>query len=152
MTTAFVLSGGGSLGAVQVGMLEALADRGIAPDLILGSSVGALNAAFVAGHGFTKDGLQAPERIWRGLRRQDVFPFNPTRHVLALAGARTSLCSAAGLDRLVEANLPYRQLQDAPIPVHIVVTDVLSGEDVLISANRRAGCCGRRCPTSWRSA
>jgi NTE family protein len=49
MTTAFVLSGGGSLGSVQVGMLLALADRGITPDLVIGTSVGALNAAWIAG-------------------------------------------------------------------------------------------------------
>lgn len=49
MTTAFVLSGGGSLGAVQVGMLLALAERDITPDLVVGTSVGAINAAWVAG-------------------------------------------------------------------------------------------------------
>ena len=47
-TTAFVLSGGASLGAVQAGMLEALYERDVAPDLIVGSSVGALNGAFIA--------------------------------------------------------------------------------------------------------
>jgi len=50
-TTAFVLSGGGSLGAVQVGMLKALTERGITPDLLIGTSAGALNAVFVAAHG-----------------------------------------------------------------------------------------------------
>ena len=50
MTTAFVLSGGASLGAVEVGMLAALAEAGVVPDLLLGTSVGAVNAAFVAGH------------------------------------------------------------------------------------------------------
>ena len=44
--TAFVLAGGGSLGAVQVGMLKALADHGIAPDFVVGASVGALNGAW----------------------------------------------------------------------------------------------------------
>ena len=44
MTTAFVLSGGGSLGAVQVGMLQALAAWGVRPDLLIGTSAGALNA------------------------------------------------------------------------------------------------------------
>ncbi len=51
MTTAFVLSGGGSLGAVQVGMLRALAERNVSPDLLVGTSAGALNAVFVAAHG-----------------------------------------------------------------------------------------------------
>jgi NTE family protein len=51
MTTAFVLSGGGSLGAVQVGMLQALAERDVRPDLLVGTSAGALNASYLAGHG-----------------------------------------------------------------------------------------------------
>ena len=46
MTTAFVLSGGGSLGAVQVGMLQALAARGVSPALLVGTSAGAMNAAY----------------------------------------------------------------------------------------------------------
>jgi len=57
MTTAFVLSGGGSLGAVQVGMLQALAARGVEPDLVIGTSAGALNAAYVAGYGTSPEAL-----------------------------------------------------------------------------------------------
>src|SRR5438309_1232886 len=66
--TAFVLSGGASLGALQVGMLEALYERGITPDFLVGTSVGALNAAFVASR------LQSPQtaielgRVWRARR------------------------------------------------------------------------------------
>ena len=52
MTTAFVLSGGGSLGAVQVGMLAALNERGFRPDLLVGTSVGALNAAYLGVNGY----------------------------------------------------------------------------------------------------
>ena len=48
MTTAFVLGGGGVLGAVEVGMLRALLERQIVPDLVVGTSVGALNGALVA--------------------------------------------------------------------------------------------------------
>lgn len=48
MTTAFVLGGGGLLGAVEVGMLQALFEAGVRPDLVLGTSVGALNGALVA--------------------------------------------------------------------------------------------------------
>jgi len=49
--TAFVLSGGASLGAVQAGMLQTLYERGVAPDLIVGTSVGALNGTFIVGRG-----------------------------------------------------------------------------------------------------
>jgi NTE family protein len=133
MTTAFVLSGGGSLGAVQVGMLQTLADRGLEPDLLVGSSAGALNAAFVAGRGFSPDTLADLAQIWRGLRRQDVFPFAPHRHLLALAGARPSLCSANGLRRLIATHLDFARLEDTRVPVHVVATDVLSGKEVLLS-------------------
>jgi len=133
MTTAFVLSGGGSLGAVQVGMLQALADHELAPDLLIGASVGALNAAYVAGHGFHRDALDDLADVWRGIRRQDVFPFAAHHQLLALAGARPSLCSPDGLRRLIDANLDYDRLEDALLPIHIVATDVLSGEEVLLS-------------------
>ena len=133
MTTAFVLSGGGSLGAVQVGMLQTLADRHITPDLLVGASAGALNAAYVAGRGFTPGTLDDLAGIWRGLRRQDVFPFAPHHHLLALAGARSSLCAPDGLRRLIRSHVTYDRLEDAEIPVHVVTTDVLSGTEVLLS-------------------
>ena len=71
--TAFVLSGGGSLGAVQVGMLRGLLAAGVQPDFILGVSVGALNACYFAGTP-TAQGVMGLQRVWSGLRRRDVFP------------------------------------------------------------------------------
>lgn len=133
MTTAFVLSGGGSLGAVQVGMMQALAERGVVPDLLVGASAGALNAAFVAGRDFNLETLDELARVWRGLRRQHVFPFAPHLHVLAIAGARSSLCAPDGLRRLIAAHLTYDRLENANIPIHVVATDVLSGIEVLLS-------------------
>ena len=118
MTIAFVLSGGGSLGAVQVGMLQALAERDVHPDLLIGTSVGAINAAYVAGHGTGTKALDELAAIWRGLRRQEVFPVNPLRHLLAVTGARPSLCSNRGLRHLLETHLTYRNLRarDDPDP------------------------------------
>ena len=133
MTTAFVLSGGGSLGAVQVGMMQTLADRGIEPDFLVGASAGALNAAYIAGRGFSRDTVDDLALIWKGLRRQDVFPFAPHHHLLALAGARPALCASAGLRRLIETHLDYDDLENAALPLHVVTTDVLSGTEVLLS-------------------
>jgi len=133
MTTAFVLSGGGSLGAVQVGMLQALAERRIEPDLLVGTSAGALNAVFVAAYGAGREALDRLAGIWAGLRRDDVFPVRAPRMVLALAGARDSLCGDDGLDRLVRRHVGFARLEDAPIPVHLVATDLLSGDEVLLS-------------------
>jgi len=133
MVTAFVLSGGGSLGAVQVGMLQALAARGVQPDILVGTSAGALNAAFVGGHGTSADALAELADVWSRLRRRDVFPFAALRAVRAAAGNAPSLCSPLPLRRLIAAHLPYERLEHAPIPVHVVTTDVCSGREVLLS-------------------
>ena len=85
MTTAFVLSGGGSLGAVQAGMLAALEEQGLRPDLLIGTSAGALNAAYLGAHGYSSESIADLATLWRGLRRQDVFPVDPLRSVLALS-------------------------------------------------------------------
>jgi NTE family protein len=133
MTTAFVLSGGGSLGAVQVGMMQALAARDQNPDLLVGTSAGALNVGYLAGHGTSRPALDRLADIWTGLRRGDVFPFSPARHLLALAGATESVFPADGLRRLIETHLPYRNLEEAAIAVHVVATNMLSGDEVLLS-------------------
>lgn len=73
MTTAVVFAGGASLGAVEVGMLRALLERSIAPDLVVGTSVGGLNAAFFAGTP-TLAGVAEMDRIWRSLSRFNGVP------------------------------------------------------------------------------
>jgi GTP cyclohydrolase IA len=133
VTTAFVLSGDGSLGAVQVGMLQALTERGETPDLLVGTSAGALNAAYVAGHGTSRTSLDTHADPWAGLRRRDLFPLSPGGHLLALTRARESTFSPYGLRALISKHLPYRLLEDAPIPVYVVATKLLSGEEVLQS-------------------
>jgi NTE family protein len=133
MTIAFVLSGGGSLGAVQVGMLQALAERRITPDLLVGTSAGALNAVFVSAHGTSPAALDLLASTWTALRRDDIFPVRAPQVMLALAGARDALCTHHGLERLVRRHVSFARLEDAPIPVHLVATDLLSGEEVLLS-------------------
>jgi len=134
MTTAFVLTGGGSLGAVQVGMLQALAERGARPDVLVGTSVGALNAAFVAGHGWNASTLDELERVWRSLRRRDVFPTRPHHQLFGALGRRSSLFSNRGLRRLIEEHLRFTRLEDAPIPLHVIATNELDGRDVVLSS------------------
>ena len=133
MTTAFVLSGGGSLGAVQAGMLQALAARGFEPDLVIGTSAGALNAAYVAGYGTSPEALDELAAIWTGLRRRDVFPLQPARLGAAAMGRAPSLCPNDGLRQLIRDHITFDQLEDAKIPVHIITTDVRSGEEVVLS-------------------
>ncbi|HTN99404.1 MAG TPA: patatin-like phospholipase family protein [Microthrixaceae bacterium] len=133
MTTAFVLSGGGSLGAVQVGMLRALSARGIHPDVLIGTSVGALNAAYVAGNGDSLESLNQLAAIWLKLRRRDVFPLLPHRLLAAAAGLSESLCSENSLRRLIASHIKFDRLEDAQISLHVVATDVASGKEILLS-------------------
>ncbi len=131
--TAFVLAGGGSLGAVEVGMLEALLDFGVYPDLVVGSSVGAINGAFLAGHP-DLNGVRRLREIWRRLRRSDVFPVAPLAVLRSFVGGLNYLVHPRPLRRLIKRNLPYRDLADAAIPCHIVATDVLTGAQVVLSS------------------
>lgn len=131
MTTAFVLSGGASLGAMQVGMLQALAGRGIRPDLWVGSSVGAMNAAYLAGRPLHR-GLSELATVWRSIRRADVFPVSRFA-LLGVTGRRNSVVAPAGLRRILTEHLTFDRLEQAPTPVHIVVTDLATGSDVRLS-------------------
>jgi NTE family protein len=129
--TAFVLAGGGSFGAIQVGMMHSLAAHGISPDMVVGSSVGAINGAFYAGNP-TLNGVQQLETIWRGLQRHDVFPIT-WRTLLGFLWRRDFLITHDGIRKLVDDHIPYRKLEQAKLPVHIVATDIISGDSVVIS-------------------
>ena len=129
--TAFVFAGGGSFGAIQVGMLHSLAAHGITADMVVGSSVGALNGAFYAGDP-TPGGVERLGDIWRGLTRHDVFPIG-WRAVLSFLWRRDFLIPHDGIRKLIDDHIPYRNLQDARLPVHIVTTDIITGDSVVLS-------------------
>lgn len=130
--TALVLAGGGSFGAIQVGMLRELVACGIQPDLVVGASVGALNGAYFAGDPIA-EGVARLESIWRGLRRADVFPLT-LRRLAGLFFESASLVDSGGLRRLIERHLPYRELENAAIPIHIAATELLGGAPVELSS------------------
>lgn len=130
--TAFVLAGGGSLGAVQVGMLKALNRAGMVPDLVVGASVGAINAACYAGAP-DEAGVARLERIWLELHRADVFPLSPRNTLLCLLGRRDFLAPPERLHALIAAHLSYRNLEEAVLPCHVVATDALDGREVILS-------------------
>jgi NTE family protein len=132
-TTAFVLSGGASLGAIQVGMLRALYERDIAPDLIVGTSAGALNGAFIASRPQTTATADALAAIWRELRRGQVFPLNPLTGLLGFLGSRNHLVPPSGLRRLICDHIEHERLEELPIPLHVVAVDVLSGQELRLS-------------------
>jgi NTE family protein len=135
--TAFVLAGGGSLGAVQVGMLAAFARRGIRPDFVVGASVGAINAAYYAAEP-DDHGVERLKRIWLRLRRSDVFPFSLMASALGFFGKADHLVAPAGLRKLIESVLPCQRLEDARLPCHVVATDALAGTEVVLSSGLAA--------------
>jgi NTE family protein len=134
--TAFVFAGGGSFGAIQVGMMHSLVAHGITADMVVGSSVGALNGAFYAGNPTLKGILQL-EHIWRGLQRQDVFPIT-WRTLLGFLLRRDFLIPHDGIRKLVDDHIPYRNLEDARLPVHIVTTDIITGDSIVLSEGSTA--------------
>jgi len=134
--TAFVFAGGGSFGAIQVGMLQSLAAHGIVADMVVGSSVGALNGAFYAGDP-TLGGVERLASIWRGLQRRDVFPIS-WRTVLGFLWRRDFLIPHDGIRKLIEDHIPYRNLQDAKLPLHIVTTDIITGDSIVLSEGSTA--------------
>jgi NTE family protein len=131
--TAFVLSGGVSLGALQAGMLWALYEREIVPDLLVGTSAGALNAAFVASRPQSVATARRLAEIWRDLRRDDVFPVSARTLFGGVTGRSDHLVPNAGLRRLIGRHLELDALEQAVVPIHLIVYDLLAGEEVRLS-------------------
>lgn len=128
--TAFVFAGGGSLGAIQVGMLGVLLSAGLQPDFVIGTSVGALNACYFAGAPNLEGAARLAE-IWSSVRRSDIFSFT-FASAFGMLRNQGHFVDPSGLRRLIETNLPYARLEDAAIPVHVTATDV-QGMPVFIS-------------------
>jgi NTE family protein len=132
-TTAFALSGAASLGALHVGMLHALYERGVAPDLLVATSVGALNAAFVASRPQTVSTARELGRVWRNLEREDIFPVSMSALISGFCGPRNHLVPDRGLRRLVRRHLELEDLAGAAVPLHLVAFDLVAGRELLLS-------------------
>lgn len=131
--TVFVLGGGGNLGALQVGMLQAVLERGIVPDEIVGCSAGALNAAMLAADP-TADGLDRLRSLWMHNQQDIVAPFSKFDGVRLLTHRGNALQSNAGLRRLLETTLPHRRFEDFPVPFHVVATSLVTNSERWFSA------------------
>ncbi len=128
----FVFAGGASLGAAQVGMARALVEAGIEPDMIVGTSVGALNGSFLA-QGFSASKVEELESVWHGLTRETVFPgISLMRAIRWVAGGTHHLASKEGIERLAESYLP-RSHAELSVPTTVVASDLVSGDKVLLS-------------------
>lgn len=126
--TAFVLAGGGSRGAVQVGMLAELVDRGIRADCVFGASVGAVNGAAYCGDP-TPRGIRRVEDVWRSLSGEVVFPRGRVQGPWTFFQQRPAVHSNAGLRKLIEDGVDYRLLEEAEIPLEVVATSLNDGRE-----------------------
>jgi NTE family protein len=114
-------------------MLQALAERDVHPDLLVGTSAGAVNALWVAQNGMSTHSMAQLAHVWQQLHRRDIFPVRPSHVVQGLLGRSQALCSSEQLVELVDEHCPLADLRETSIPVHMVATDLLSGNAVLIS-------------------
>ena len=119
--TALVLCGSGAHGALEIGFVQALNELGIGFGRIYGSSIGALNGAFLAG-GMAPADLAS---LWRTARVRHFA--RPNWAWLAHPQSRPGLFSLSALRRVLERNLPARRFEDLAVPLSIVTTDLLSG-------------------------
>jgi NTE family protein len=113
-------------------MLRALTEAGIRPDLVVGTSAGAINAVAFA-QDPTVEGLDRLQRLWSEVRRSDVFPVRLRALAAGLLGRRGGLVAADGLRGLVERGLRVADLRETVIPAHAVATDAATGEPVVLS-------------------
>jgi NTE family protein len=126
---AFVLSGGGNRGALQAGALLALLERGVRPDLIVGTSVGALNAVALAADP-TPAGARRLAEGWARIRRSDVFPGNSLTVGWRILTGQGSLHGQTSFARHVLATLPpnVRRFKDLQVPCVVTATSLTSGQ------------------------
>jgi NTE family protein len=119
---AFVLGGGGALGANEVGMLRALAEADITPDIVVGTSVGAINGAFVAadpGGAAVRLG-----QLWAGDALRQAFSETILGRVARLARSGTHLHAIEPLQQMLEASLPVAEFADLKLPFHCVASSI----------------------------
>ncbi|MDQ6711153.1 MAG: patatin-like phospholipase family protein [Candidatus Dormibacteraeota bacterium] len=129
--TAFALSGGGARGALQVGMLRALLEHGIRPDLVVGVSIGAWNGAWLA-HRPELEWIERLDEVWRQVSRQslDMVWWRAARNMVR---RRPSLYEGSGLARLIGLHLRAHNFEDLAVPLHTVAIDLTLGTKSVFS-------------------
>ncbi len=130
--TAFALSGGGARGAAQVGMLRALLEAGIRPDLVVGTSVGAWNGAWMASDP-TETSLDRLAEVWRQITRAS-FDMVWWRAARNLVRRRPSLYDGRGIARLLARYLRVHTFEDLAVPLHVVAIDLSNGRKAVFSS------------------
>ncbi|MGH9029748.1 MAG: patatin-like phospholipase family protein [Acidimicrobiales bacterium] len=124
--TAFVFAGGGSRGAAQVGMVQALVERGITPDAVYGASVGAINAAGFSGDP-TRGGVEKMAAHWRRITRDDVFPQSRVPATLRYFQQRESVHPNAALRAVIEGGINFERIEESAVHLEVVATSLHDG-------------------------
>jgi NTE family protein len=130
--TAFAFAGGAALGSVQAGMVRALFDAGIHPDLITGGSSGALNGAIIASMP-DRRGAERLARLWIETPRSRYFALRPLAILRGLRGRADHFVSPDGLRALIERWVPVRRLEDTPVRLVVIAADARSRGKVMLS-------------------
>ncbi|KRE27933.1 patatin [Mycobacterium sp. Soil538] len=121
--TALVLGGGGVLGAAEAGMARALLEAGIRPDLVCGTSVGAINGAALAADP-TPAGAQRLLATWEALAEEGVFDGSFMRRAAEVMRRRTALHSNSALRRMLQNRLPVRTFEELAVPFECVAASI----------------------------
>ncbi|MEX0664456.1 MAG: patatin-like phospholipase family protein [Acidimicrobiia bacterium] len=129
--TAFVLSGGANQGVGQVGMLRALVERGILPDVIVGTSAGALNGAALATSP-TMEKVDHLDKVWCSLDGDTVFPGGALRRAWNILRRDDHLIPSRGLEGVIERAEVAPTFSDLQIPMRVVTTDLDTGDEIVI--------------------
>ncbi|WP_441000479.1 patatin-like phospholipase family protein [Fodinibius sp. SL11] len=116
--TALVLCGGGAQGAAEIGFYQAMVEQGVKPDYIIGTSIGAINGAFIA------SGLDISQlkELWKGISEQKLYRFNP--ELLWKWGNASSLFKPTGKKKFLQHHLPVDTFEELSIPLTVVATDL----------------------------
>ncbi len=131
--TAFVLSGGGNQGVSQVGMLRALVERAIEPDVIIGTSVGALNGAVVATSPVLAQ-VDHLEAVWLELTGDRIFPGGAWRRAWNLLRRDDHIISNEGLQSIISGTLIAETFADLAVPLRVVTDDLESGTEFVFAS------------------
>jgi NTE family protein len=130
---AFVLGGGGSLGAVEVGMLQALTERRVTPDLVIGTSVGSLNGAVIALN--PEGAANRLSHAWARITRNQIFPGGLIGQARTLQHSRTHLFPNTGLAEVIADFIgPTTTFSDLALPFAAVTMDVATAAPHVIDS------------------
>jgi NTE family protein len=126
----FVLSGGANLGSIHVGMLKALLESGVKPDIVVGTSIGAVNAAYLASDPSVETVDELCD-LWRDVRARDIFPLSPLRNARALF-RQGGFFSSHRWRNFITERLPYRNFDETAVPLKITATGFENGQSVVL--------------------